>query len=213
MLNSKNVTKAHLRPLREEFLQLVNTSTAGQALQKLVDDYEFETVLDIGSGQGLHADILCNQGKQVTTVDFGTSYYFAKSKKNHNINAFYGDFYDFPETELYDAIWCAHTLEHQLNPNIFLKKINRLLKPGGVLAITVPPFKHEVVGGHFTLWNAGTLLYNLVMANFDCSEPAILQYGYNISIIIKKKYIELPSTLTFDRRRFGKIVRFFSKFR
>ena len=37
---------------------------SGQAMQKLLQDYEFTSVLDIGSGEGLHANILKNH-KQI----------------------------------------------------------------------------------------------------------------------------------------------------
>ena len=33
---------------------------SGQAMQKLLHDYEFTSILDIGSGEGLHANILKN---------------------------------------------------------------------------------------------------------------------------------------------------------
>lgn len=212
MLNSRNITRSHLRPLRDEFLPLVKSSTAGQALQKLIDDYQFNTVLDVGSGQGLHAQILANHGKKVTTVDFGTSMYFQKSESNSDIDSFFGNFFDFPEEQEYECIWCSHTLEHQLNVNLFLTKMKRLLRQNGVLAITVPPLKHDVVGGHLSLWNAGTLMYNLVMAGFDCSKAAILQYGYNISIIVTKNEITLPDTLTYDRGDLELLADFFPPF-
>ena len=93
---------------------------------------------------------------------------------------------------LYDAVWCAHVLEHQLNPNLFLKKIHSIIKENGYLCIIVPPRKPIIVGGHVSIWNAGLLLYHLVHAGFDCSHPTIYQYDYNICIIIKKKTIILP---------------------
>ena len=77
--------------------------------------------------------------------------------------------------------------EHQVNPNLFLKKIFNDLKEGGVLAITVPPLKHEIVGGHVTLWNAGLTMYQLVLAGFNCKNISIKSYGYNISVVLKKK--------------------------
>ena len=44
------------------------------------------------------------------------------------------------------------------------------MKDDGVLAITVPPGESLVIGGHLTNWNAGILLYNLVLAGFDCGD-------------------------------------------
>ena len=73
----------------------------------------------------------------------------------------------------------------------YSEKINSILKEGGVLAITVPPLKNEIVGGHLSLWNSGILLYQLVVAGFDCREAIVKKYGYNISVIVKKNKINI----------------------
>ena len=95
-------------------------------------------------------------------------------------------------------------LEHQPNPNIFLTKIFSLLRDGGVLAITVPPARNTMSGGHLTNWNAGLLLYNLVLAGFDCSGASILKYGYNISLIVQKSPAVYPP-LSYDSGDLRKI--------
>lgn len=166
---------------------------ADQALRKLLKDFTFHTVLDIGSGRGYHADFLTSYGKIVTKLDYGLSLNFAGEDKQVIV----GDYLKSDLGKEFDAIWCSHVLEHQLNVNAFLKKVHLDLKEGGVLALTVPPMKHEIVGGHVSVWNPGLLIYNLVLAGFDCSQAAILKYEYNISVIIVKKSIDLP-LLTFD---------------
>jgi hypothetical protein len=57
----------------------------------------------------------------------------------------------------------------------------------------VPPAKHEIVGGHLSIWNAGLLTYNLVLAGIDCSQIRIKRYGYNISAIVHNRRITLPA--------------------
>jgi SAM-dependent methyltransferase len=162
---------------------------AGHAMQKLFNDFEFNSVLDIGSGEGLHAKLLTDNGKKVTKIDLGDSIYFKKEDMHDTkfTNTIIADFNDFEFDCFYDVIWCSHVLEHQPNPNIFLKKIYKLLSESGVLAITVPPSRNTMSGGHLSNWNAGLLLYNLVLAGFDCADASILKYGYNISIIVRKK--------------------------
>ena len=167
-----------------------------RALKLILNRYEFDTVLDIGCGAGIQSDIFLNAGKRVTCIDYGESVYFKEN--SHRITTIIGDFNTYNFSEKYDCIWCCHVLEHQLNPHNFLKKINKILKEEGVLAITVPPLKHEIVGGHVSLWNAGLLLYHLVLAGFDCSEAQVLRYGYNISVVLKKKSVNVFSKITFD---------------
>lgn len=180
---------------------------AGEAMFSFIQNYKFDTVLDIGSGEGKHSDVLQQKGKTVTSIDFGRSIYFEKRKDNYTcINA---DYYSYIFEEKFDAIWVSHVLEHQPNPNLFLKKIHNDLEEGGVLAITVPPLKHEIVGGHVTLWNAGLLLYQLILAGFDCSNVSIKSYGYNISVILKKKSILAYPDLSYDSGDINKLKEFF----
>lgn len=180
---------------------------ANHALQKMICDYEFETVLDIGSGGGDHAQVFRSFGKQVTAVDVACSPYFIERAADYDfIMANYLD----AEFKLpFDAIWCSHVLEHQRDVGQFLDKMHGDCREDGVVAITVPPLKHEIVGGHLSLWNAGLLLYNLVLARFDCSDASILCYGYNISIILRKKTIDEMPNLCYDKGDIDKLIRFF----
>ena len=60
---------------------------------------------------------------------------------------------------------------------------------------SVPPLKHQIVGGHVSLWNAGLLLYRLILAGFDCSNAAVKSYGYNISVVVRRRNIQLPKLI------------------
>ena len=144
-------------------------------------------ILDIGSGKHeSHANFFRDNGFVVDTCDF------------HKNATYKGNFNDLDIHKSYNGIWTAHCLEHQLNVNLFLKKIYSVLLDDGILCITVPVFKQNIVSGHYTFWNAGLLLYNLVMAGFDCSNAKIKTYGYNISVIVKKKSFIMPQ-LKYDK--------------
>lgn len=138
------------------------------------------TILDVGSGAGAHAKVFESKGHIVDTVDFFDSC------------TFIGNYMDLNIEKKYDAIWCSHCLEHQLNPNNFLIKLKSNTKENGWIAITVPPLKHEIVSGHMTLWNAGLLLYNLVITGINCNEAMIKKYDYNITVITKNKSFKVP---------------------
>lgn len=168
-----------------------------EAIKKVLT-LDFTTVLDIGSGGGDHADRFRNEGKQVTTIDL-------RSKKAD----YQADYLKFKvKLKPFDCVWASHVLEHQPNPNQFLKKCFSDLKDGGILAVTVPPLKHEIVGGHVTLWNAGLLLYHLILAGFDCRDAMVKAYGYNISVIVRKVKADLPE-LMMDCGDIEKLKEFF----
>jgi len=174
--------------LRNEFSEL---RLAGHALQGLLDWYSFETVLDIGSGGGEHARLLRSLGKKVTTLDLGHSVHFKDGAEQPA--TIMGDFNEIELKQSFDCVWCSHVLEHQVDPQRFLAKTRRVLNATGVLAITVPPRKDQIVGGHLSLWNGGLLLYHLILAGFDCSNARVLRYGYNVSVLVGHEPIaELP---------------------
>ena len=162
---------------------------ANLALEKLISS-DAQLILDIGSGTGEHAQLMSDAGKTVVTNNL------------YEPADVVGDFNQigFVNSQ-FDAIWCSHVLEHQPNVNKFLRKCKDVLKDDGILAITVPPRKDGIVGGHLTLWNAGLLLYNLIAAGFDCSGASVKTYGYNISVVVRKKAvpIEVYDKLNMDK--------------
>ncbi len=176
-------------------------------LRYLIKNYKFNTVLDIGSGSGQHAKILRNSGKKVTEIDMGRSIYSKRRKDEIFIEA---NYLDTEFAKGFTAIWICHVLEHQLNVHQFLRKVHNDLKEGGILAITVPPLKNAIVGGHISLWNAGLLLYHLILAGFNCKDVSIKKYGYNITIILQKETIKLPQ-LDYDYGDITKLLEYFPK--
>lgn len=178
----------------------------GQAMHKLLNDYQFETVLDVGSGEGLHSDVLAKAGKQVTAIDYGDSVYF--KKKSKALECIVADYNTYQFEKKFDCVWCSHVLEHQLDTHSFLKKIHSNLNEGGILAITVPPLKQVIVGGHVSLWNAGLLLYRLVLAGFDCKNASVLSDKYNVTVIVQKNSIDVLSEIEYDSGDIRKIKKY-----
>ena len=78
-----NKLTAWIDALRDKALELKivvgkefsNFSFTQEASQKITDEYEFNTVLDVGSGEGLHAEIFKAHRKEVTAIDFGEPIY------------------------------------------------------------------------------------------------------------------------------------------
>ena len=195
-----------LPKLDDEFSKLI---LSGHALQKLIKDYNFQTVIDIGSGAGDHAKILHKYQKKVTALDFGTSIYAQKKGNNYDeIEHIEIDFFAYKPSHKFDCVWASHVLEHQGNPGMFINRCTQLVKENGILAITVPPMEQRVLGGHLTNWNAGLLIYNLVLNGIDCSECSIMSYGYNISVIVSNR--KRPSVdLTYDNGDITRLLQYF----
>lgn len=151
-------------------------SNGDAALEYCIGNLTFDSVIDIGCGNGRHSNLLKKAGKTVLSVDLTNSYE----------DAYVADYMSVPFPKA-DLIWCSHVLEHILNVQHFLQKTRN--ECSQYIAITVPPAKHNIVGGHVTIWNAGMVMYNLILAGYDCSEAKIKQCGYNITVIAKTRPI------------------------
>ncbi len=171
---------------------------ADQALDRLLEMPDIRTVLDIGCGNQEHANLLRAAGKTVTTVALS---------EPADVQWDYLDV-EFPKP--FDAIWASHVLEHSPNPGLFLAKCFNDLRTGGALVVTVPPAKHNLVGGHVSLWNEGILLYHLILAGFDCRQARVGVYGYNISVIVSKPDfpVQLPP-IAMDAGDIERLAEFF----
>lgn len=191
-----------------------------EALKFVCRNYSVKTVLDIGCGEGYQSMEFLKQGKKVTAVDYGKSGRVSLDDKNENFKLIIGDFNEISfEENKFDCVWAAHVLEHQLNPHLFLKKVVDCTKEGGIIAITVPPYKSEIIGGHISLWNAGLLLYHLILAGCDCTNAHVKKYGYNISVVVEKKTINPFTDITYDvgdiqhlQEYFPRNIKFYEEF-
>lgn len=149
------------------------TQVAFEAIYELIRNHDFKTILDVGCGRGEHAKIFRAMGKDVTTLD---PYFPA------DIHA---DVMDADIDRQFDVVFCSHVLEHQRHIGAFLDRLISLCKPNGLLCITVPPeVHHGVLLCHPNQFNAGRLVYHLVLAGIDCRQARILTYGYNLSVIV-----------------------------
>lgn len=183
------------------------TGLGMESLRALACGFEFDTILDVGAGPGLHTRILRRLGKRVVSVDFHAQ----STMRLDTVERadLIGDYVQMHFGKPFDAVWCCHVLEHQRNVGMFLQKLLSDTKDGGQVAITVPPFKHNLVGGHVSVWNAGLLLYNLVLAGNDCSEAMVKRYGYNISVIVPRRPTMLPEGLTAGRGDLERLAHLF----
>lgn len=171
---------------------------AGQALEILLREYAFDSVLDIGCGRGQHTSAFIAAGKDVYVNDIYESDFIRENQ--NKLHAYFGDFNTYTFDRQFDCVWASHVLEHQLNPNLFLRKVHGIIKEGGALALTVPPPRGLMAGGHVCLWNPGLMLYHLVLAGFNCSEARVMRYGYNQSVLLRKHSIDVTDKLEYGSR-------------
>lgn len=156
--------------------------------------YDFVAIADIGAGNGVAAERFYYSGKQVTATRFEIESH-TEVHLPKEITVYDGlDICDMKPLSdaIFDAVWCAHVIEHTLDTGRALGEIRRILKPSGWLFLMVPPYKPYVVGGHVTPgWNIGILMYVLILTGFEVWSGSFIRHGYNIAAFVRKG--EMPN--------------------
>ena len=139
-------------------------------------------VLDMGCGGGRHAFALYRRGADVTALDMDAAELkdvagmFAAMAEAGEVplgaraRAVRGTAYDLPFADgTFDRIIAAEVLEHLPEDERAMRELFRVLKPGGLIAVTVPRWGpellcwalssayHEVEGGHVRIYRGDEL--------------------------------------------------------
>ncbi|HEY5645874.1 MAG TPA: class I SAM-dependent methyltransferase, partial [Pseudomonadales bacterium] len=140
-----------------------------------------DRVLDLGCGEGRHAitaylegavDVI---GLDLSLADLGTAggrfrEFRDPTDASRSVNFACGSGLALPFRDAtFDKVICAEVLEHIPDYFAMLKEIQRVLKPGGQLVVSVPRYGpewicwqlsaayHEVPGGHVRIFRRGEL--------------------------------------------------------
>ena len=156
---------------------------------------DFETILDIGIGNGAATEYFINKGKGVTGIGLNLdSYDLDPALKNKSEIIECDLFSDKLTGRKFDAIWFCHCLEHIFDMGKALKICNDLLNENGWLFILVPPYTGVVLSGHYnTGWDIVQLIYVLMHFGFDTRNGHYIQHAWNICGFVRKNSsLKLP---------------------
>ena len=151
-------------------------------------------VLDAGAGFGRHAFELARRGYRTVAVDRAADETAAtqatlaamtetgEAEDKHVVGVLRGDATAMPfADECFDAVVTAEVLEHIPDDTGALAELRRVVRPGGVIAVTVPSWLPEkinwmlsddyhapaAVGGHVRIYSATELKAKLRAAGFE----------------------------------------------
>ncbi|MGI8536751.1 MAG: class I SAM-dependent methyltransferase [Mycobacteriales bacterium] len=151
-----------------------------------------DRVLDMGCGGGRHAFALYRRGADVVALDvdsgelkdvtgmFAAMREAGEAPPGATANAVRGSAYALPFADAsFDRVIAAEVLEHLPEDSRAMAELFRVLRPGGLLAVTVPRWGpelvcwalsnayHEVPGGHVRIYRGSELRRRLAATGLD----------------------------------------------
>ncbi len=127
-------SKIETRATRSEIKRL------HQAIIKKIDA-NAQLILDAGCGNGWLAQYFLNKNKKIISMDISIENPLKalQSFPGENHAALTADVFHLPlKNNSVDCIVASEIIEHVYDPNLFVKKLVDILKPGGKLIITTP---------------------------------------------------------------------------
>jgi len=151
-----------------------------------------DRVLDMGCGAGRHAFALYRRGAHVTALDLDAAELkdvaamFTAMREEGEVpagahaQAVQGSAYALPFADgSFDRVVAAEVLEHLPDDGAAIAELARVLRPGGLMAVTVPRWGpelmcwalssayHEVDGGHVRIYRGSELQRRLTAAGLQ----------------------------------------------
>lgn len=145
-----------------------------------------DRVLEVGAG-GCNTLFYLKENKIAKEVHGIDIFSLPQSFQNHPlIDKFFLQNIEAPDFDLsenyYDSIICGDVLEHLVDPWAAVKKIERWLKPGGTLIVSIPNFRE-----------IGTLKKIIFNKDFKYAEEGILDKTH-LRFFCKKNILALLTT-------------------
>jgi len=129
----------------EKFEHIMNMYDTNRRIEVIFDDFlgnvelTKKTLLDAGCGVGLFTKRAIERGAIVTSVDIAEKLAKITKRKHPKANVTVGSLLDLPFNDnLFHIVISSDVIEHTDDPFKATDELVRVLKPGGLLCVTVP---------------------------------------------------------------------------
>lgn len=148
-INPKNLEKHKLKSLAVFYENLASkygdagyyTHPIGicrkRKIIKMIDPQKDDVICDLGCGEGNLSRDIVKKAKKIYGVDISPTR--VKKARKNGIDAVCADVCSTPfKSNYFDKVICSEVIEHVINPKELIRELNRILKKGGIAALTVP---------------------------------------------------------------------------
>ncbi len=172
-------------------------------------------LLDVGCGPGKLLRVLRDWGWDTYGVDF-SPVAVEYARKKHNLKVDLGTIHDakYPANH-FDVVMFNHCLEHVYDPIESLMEAHRILKPGGVLQITIPnadSFEAHVFGKWWVQWDVPRHLHHFTRTTMSRTlvktgfQPVTIGTGTGTAFMLGSIDYVYKHVLGW-KRRVGKLIK------
>lgn len=178
-----------------------------QKCNMLIQMLEGKKLLEVGCGTGNLLGLLTTCDYDLSGTDYSDEYLNKARSKHPEIKFFRGDLTDVASwqehRDSYDSIICSEVLEHLNDDLTALKIIFSLLKPNGVLIITVPAIgslysEFDKKIGHYRRYSMKSISNVVVQAGFTIEKKRhwnfLGMFGWFVLFKLLKQDIQKTSS-------------------
>jgi len=128
-------------------------------------------VLDVGCGPGNMLDVLSAHGETFGSDFSADALLFCLGRGHQRVVR--ADFHSLPvKADSFDLITCIDVLEHLENDRSAIAELQRILRPGGLLVVSVPAFQflwgdHDTLYGHHRRYRTAELKERMERVGLD----------------------------------------------
>jgi len=172
---------------------------------------EGKKILEVGCGTGPLIQFLKSKNIELSGTDYSNVYLDKARKKYSTVHFFKADLLDLKAwshlKNNYDTVIAAEVLEHIEDPIKALKTIYYILKPDGILIMTVPAFnflfsEHDKKIGHYRRYTKKLAKEHVIKAGFKidtCRHWNLLGFfGWLLNFKILKKDLKSATKFSTD---------------
>ncbi len=152
-------------------------------------------VLDLGCGPGNMLDGLTPYGDAYGTDYSADALRFCAGRGHRRL--FRADFRGLPvRSESFDLITCIDVLEHIEDDRAALVELSRVLRPGGLLVLSVPAFQflwgdHDTLYGHHRRYRTGEVRERLAAVGLEVTRATYFEPLFLVPLWLYRNWKKL----------------------